>query len=299
MASQNDIAPPPGLPLRSPSNPPNAEGNRMSSTTSAPAIEIKELSIQAGAKLLLARVNLRIESGEKVVLIGPNGAGKTTLLKAMAGLIPGGEKTVFWNGRPLETTSRREMARILAYVPQLGERLPQCSVSEFVVLARYAHGNRWFGGADNRDRKSALRALQLAGVAGFGDRDLSTLSGGERQRVMIAGALAQEAPVMFLDEPASFLDYRQEFEVRELLDRLHMESGKTLVMVVHDLNQGALESDRIIALLRGKIVFNGTPTELLKDGRLQSVYETGFDVFKHQPGGRTIILPNGQRGVGQ
>ncbi len=172
----------------------------------------------------------------------------------------------------------------------MSERLPPCPVFDFVLLARYAHGERWFGGADRRDRTAAGLALEAAGITRLADRDLSTLSGGERQKVLIAAALAQEAPVWFLDEPAAFLDYRQELEVRSLLTRLQKEAGKTVVSVVHDLNRGALDADRVIALQGGRLVFDGPPGSLADPARLRSIFAAEFDILPHPRSGQPLVV---------
>ncbi len=255
-----------------------------------PILSVGGLTVEINGKRLLDDVSLYLQPGERVAVIGPNGAGKTSLLRVLAGLLPGGETAVAWNGRPLGDWPRRDLARLVAFVPQLSERLPPCPVFDFVLLARYAHGERWFSGADRRDRTAAGLALEAAGLTALADRDLSTLSGGERQKVLIAAALAQEAPVWFLDEPAAFLDYRQELEVRTLLARLHRESGKTVVAVIHDLNRGALDSDRIIALQRGRVVFDGPPAALTTPARLQAIFETGFEILRHPGDGRPLVV---------
>lgn len=258
--------------------------------TSEPILAVADLSVAIDGKRLLEQISLTLRAGERVAVIGPNGAGKTTLLRVLAGLLPGGETAVRWNGRPLGAWPRRDLARLVAFVPQLSERLMPCPVYDFVLLARYAHGERWFSGADRRDRHAAWLALEAAGLTALADRDLSTLSGGERQKVLIAAALAQEAPVWFLDEPAAFLDYRQELEVRTLLARLHREAGKTVVAVVHDLNRGALDSDRIIALQRGRLVFDGPPAALTDPARLRTIFETDFEILRHPVDGRPLVV---------
>ena len=255
-------------------------------------LEARNLSVGLRGKCILEDVSFQIFSGEKVSIIGPNGAGKTTLLKSLAGLIePAANGQIFVFGKSPKEYSRRDLARLIGYVPQLGERLPSCPVYDFVQTGRYAHGQRWFGASSPEDHEGTLNMLKECGLEGFSDRDINTLSGGERQKVVIAAALAQEAPILLLDEPASFLDYRQEQEVSTLMNRLNRDFGKTIVSVVHDLNRGALEGDKIIALSHGKIVFSGSPETASQPSSLERIYDIPFDLIVHEKSQKKLVVP--------
>ena len=254
-------------------------------------LETRALTVARDGRDLLNDVSVAIRGGGSVAIIGPNGAGKTTLLKAMAGLVTGTEDAVFFLGKPLSAYSRRDLARLIAFVPQLSEQLPPIAVRDFVLLARYDHGNRWFGASDKADHLATSHSLEFVGISGFSQRDITTLSGGERQKVLIAAALVQDAPLLLLDEPAAFLDYRQAIEVQNLLELVRKEKGKTIISVVHDLNQGALEGSWVIALNHGRVVFQGGPQTLTKPETLHQIYETEFEVIRPSGTGRPLIAP--------
>lgn len=261
-----------------------------------PALQTLNLSVGLGGKSILNNISIDIPVGGRVAIIGPNGAGKTTLLRTLAGLIRPSSGNVFVNGRAASVLGSRELATQIAYVPQMTEKTMPCRVADFVLLSRYAHGRHLFGSADAGDREAAQHAMQRAGIAEFADRDLSTLSGGERQKVLVAAALAQEAPILLLDEPAAFLDYRRQLELTALLEEVRRNgTGKrgacTVVSVIHDLNGGALEGDLVIALADGRVVFSGSPAELIADGRLAEIYGVEFEMLHHSGTGRTLVIP--------
>ncbi len=257
----------------------------------APAIEVKNLAVTMDGSPILSEVSFAVRPGEALAIIGPNGAGKTTLLRSLMRMVrpASGEISVF--GEPLARLSQRDLARRVSYVPQAGERAMPFTVREFMLMARYPHLGA-FSGFSTRDYEITDQAMERSGVAVFSTRSMGTLSGGERQKVYIAAALAQEPRVMLLDEPTTFLDYRHQVEVLELVDQLHRTGGLTVVSVTHDLNQGALAGDRVLALKAGRTAFDGTPAELLdRPEVLAGIYDTEFDLIPHPHNGTTIVAP--------
>lgn len=255
------------------------------------AIRVEEFSFAVGNTTILNRVNFRLERGSFLSVIGPNGAGKSTLLKCLNRILPAGAG-ISVRGRALESFTQRHLARLMSYVPQADARPLPYTVDEFVSMGRYPFLNA-FSALTAADRAVVDRALELAGVGRFRGRTLGSLSGGERQKVLIAAALAQEAEIMLLDEPATFLDYRHQVEVLDLLERLNREQGKTIVMVTHDLNAAVEHCDRVLALLRGEVAYDGVPTGLLNPERLEQIYGTRF-VFIGQPGrALPLVRPEG------
>jgi iron complex transport system ATP-binding protein len=247
----------------------------------------------AGAPLVLDRVSVRVEGGASVALLGPNGAGKTTLLKLLAGMLPPRAGQVTLDGRPVATLTRREIARRVAVVPQETRTPFDFTVIEMVLMGRYPHlGAFELEGA--RDLAIAREALAATGTAAFESRAFSTLSGGEKQRVVIAGALAQSAEVLLLDEPTAALDLKYQFEIITLLRRLNAERGTTVIVSTHDLNLAAALCDRMVLLRGGRIMAQGPTGEVLTPENVRALYEVDADVQFHQRAGRMMVVPIGR-----
>jgi len=256
-----------------------------------PSIEIRDFSFQLGKKQILRNVSFAVRQGEFLSIVGPNGAGKTTLIKCLDRILTGGTGEIDVFGRPLASYRQKELARRLSYVPQADGRVFPFTVEQFVLMGRYPYLNP-FSSIGKDDREALSEAMDLTGTREFADRRLDTLSGGERQKVYIAAALAQGADVLLLDEPTTFLDYRHQAEIRELLARARRQSGVTIVAVTHDVNLAALESDRIVALREGSVVFTGTPEEVMKSDVLERIYGTPLLLMDHPRTGLPIIVPN-------
>ncbi len=255
-----------------------------------PALDISGLSLTLDKKRILDEVTFQVQHGERLTIIGPNGAGKTTLLRCLAGLRAPGSGAILIEGRPLASYPHRELARHVSYVPQAEGRLLPYTAFEFVLMARYPHLGP-LSGVTREDKEAAWQALKTTETEGFAERTLDTLSGGERQKVFVAAALAQGAHILLLDEPMTFLDYRHQVEVLSLIRQLAAEEEKTVLCVTHDLNRGVFDSDRVLALHEGQVVFFGSPDELFTPNRLQEIYGTPFDLITHQRSGHTLVIP--------
>jgi len=252
--------------------------------------EIRGLNLRLGHVPVLRGVSFHLERGARMAVIGPNGAGKTSLIKCLARVLEPPRGAVVLDGRALERYSRRRLARWVGYVPQSSEAGLPFSVQEFVAMARYPH-LRALGRFAPEDHEAVQTALGRTGAADLRDRILGTLSGGERQKVYIAAALAQEPAYLLLDEPTTFLDYKHQRDVLDLIDALHREQGMTVLTVTHDLNQGALTADRVLALRGGERVFCGPPEDLIAGGVLEDLYETAFDVVRSAPSAAPFVVP--------
>jgi iron complex transport system ATP-binding protein len=252
------------------------------------AIALDGVTVRLGGRPVVREVTARVERGEWVALIGPNGAGKTTLLRAIAGLLPHeGHVSLF--EQPAAELERRERARLLAVVPQEPETPPWLTVAEYALMGRTPHlGPLAREGAADRD--AAARALDRLGLEPFAERALGTLSGGERQRVVVARALAQEAPIVLLDEPTAALDIGHQQQALELLDALRSADGLTLVAAMHDLTLAALYADRVLLLAEGRIVAEGTPAEVLTESALAEHYGASVRVVTLDD--RIAVLPS-------
>jgi iron complex transport system ATP-binding protein len=250
-------------------------------------IELRGVTVELGGHPVVDRVDVVIADGEWLALIGPNGAGKTTLLRAIARLVPfAGE--IALDGRPVAELSRAQLARLVAVVPQEPYTPPWMTVAEYVLLGRTPHlGPLAKEGAQDRD--AAARSLARLDLIPFVSRRLGTLSGGEKQRVVVARALAQEAPIVLLDEPTAALDIGHQQQALDLLDGLREESGLTLVAAMHDLTLAAQYADRMLLLNRGRVVADGLPVHVLTEAMIAEHYGAAIDVV--DVGGRIAVIP--------
>ena len=269
-------------------------GNKCSVTmptdNAEPVIAVRNFSFRIGKKQILRDVTFSVERGEYLSIVGPNGAGKTTLLKCLDRIVAGGAGQIEILGRPLAAYRQKELARHVSYVPQADGRVFPFTVEQFVTMGRYPYLSP-FTAVSKEDRHAVRDAMQQTGTLDFADRLLDTLSGGERQKAYVAAALAQGASILLLDEPTTFLDYRHQAEIRALLARANRASGVTVVAVTHDVNTAALESDRIVALRNGEVVFCGTPGELMRPDVLRRIYDTPLLLVEHPSAQLPVIVP--------
>jgi len=215
---------------------------------------------------------LDVARGEIVTLVGPNGSGKSTILRALARLMRPQGGTVYLNGRAIHRTSTRRVAQQLAILPQNPVAPDDLTIRDLVARGRFAR-QAWWRASGTHDRDVIAWALEATGLIDLSDRRLNTLSGGERQRAWIALALAQEPQVLLLDEPTTFLDISHQLEVMGLLQKLNEENGLSIVMVLHDLNQAARFSHRLVALRRGDVYAAGPPACVLTETMLREVFQ--------------------------
>ena len=230
--------------------------------------------MKLGGVLILSDVSFSVTKGEYVSIIGPNGAGKTSLLRCLLGMYSHCG-TAQINGIESTAYESRELAKTISYVPQTHDIEFPLSVYDFVMMGRYPY-LKPLSGESRRDIEAVENALEMTETGFFRKRTLRTLSGGERQKVYIAAALAQETPIILLDEPGTFLDYRHQTEVMKLLKKINTECGATILAVNHDLNSAANWSDRLIGLKDGKVFCAGTPDEILQPDPLAALFDTPF-----------------------
>lgn len=240
-----------------------------------PLLEARSVGLLLSGSTILDEVSLSVDRGEFVAVIGPNGAGKSSLLKCLGGLIAPTSGDVLLEGRPLRRLSGRAIARKIAWIPQSGTDLLPFAAREFVALSRYA----WrpaFGAESRRDHEIVNEAIRLTELNGLEERRMSSLSGGERQRVLLAAALAQTSEMLFLDEPATSLDYRSQAEVEALVRRVNRERNIAVVMVTHDVNTALRSADRVIALKGGRLAHSGEGRVFADTGLLREIFDTDF-----------------------
>jgi iron complex transport system ATP-binding protein len=256
----------------------------------APRVEVDVLSVRLGEAEILRQVSLTAHAGEFLTVIGPNGAGKSTLLRCLDGILEPSGGSVAIDGRPIDDFERRELARTVSYVPQPDAGPLDYTVRSFVEMGRFPHVSAW-AALNESDQAAVEAAMQLTEVEAFANRSMSSLSGGERQRASIAAALAQGGSILLLDEPTSFLDYRHQVQILDLLERLHTDKGLTIVAVTHDLNSTVSSCDTVVALKNGCVAATGAPADLLHAEILAEIYDSEFRLVDGGHRGLPLVLP--------
>jgi iron complex transport system ATP-binding protein len=257
-------------------------------------LQIQSLSVGYGARLVLHEIDLHIQSGEILALIGPNGAGKTTLIRAVCGVIRPRSGTLHVGGENLEGLSASQRARKLAVVPQ-ARNLPEPFTAWQTVLLGRTPYLGWLGQPSERDQERVRWALERTETLDLAERRIGELSGGEQQRVLLARALAQETPILLLDEPTAHLDLHHQTRLLDLVYALTRENHLTVLMALHDLNLASLYADRVALLVDGRLQAVGTPAEVLTAERLSEAYRLPLHVIQHPDFGVPLVLPDGLR----
>ena len=237
------------------------------------------LSISYGESLIVKNLSVEIPDKKITTIIGPNGCGKSTLLKAITRIISRKSGTVILDGKDILQETTKTLAKKIAILPQTPEGTNGLTVGELVSYGRFPYQNG-FGRLTKKDYEVIDWALDVTGVKEFKFRSIDSLSGGQRQRVWIAMALAQETEIIFLDEPTTYLDMAHQLEVLELLQKLNREQERTVVMVLHDLNQAARFADYIIALKDGEVIKAGTCEEVINKDVLRKVFNIDAEIGK-------------------
>ncbi len=263
-------------------------GRRGAGGTDGAMVEMRAVSVRFGEQLAVSAVTASVARGEWVGLIGANGAGKTTLIKAVAGLMDH-DGEVHVGGRPTVAMGRRERARSVAYVPQSPELPADMTVFDYTLLGRTPHIG-YLAVESRSDLAHCGRLLDRLDLAHLATRHLSTLSGGERQRVVVARALAQEAPVLLMDEPTSALDLAHRVEALEIVDELRREWGLTVVSALHDLTLAGQFADRLLLLSAGSVAAYGRPAEVLDEAVLGEAFGCAVRILRTDDG-EIVIAP--------
>lgn len=234
-------------------------------------LSCQNISVSYGDRQALATFNLMLKQGEICTLIGPNGSGKSTALQVIAGLIRPKTGQVKIAQNIINTLSRRQISRILSFLPQHPKAPEEMTVCQLVRMGRFTHVGL-FRRYHPQDEEAIIWALESTGLLSLAHRRLSEISGGEQQRAWISAALAQEAKVLLLDEPTSFLDIGYQVEVLDLIHKLSRERQITIVMSIHDLNQAMSIADRVVLLSQGNLCFNGVPAELAQTELIKTIF---------------------------
>jgi len=257
----------------------------------APAIETRSLSIgyrlsKGRTKVLHECIDIRLAAGEVTCLLGLNGAGKSTLIKTLCDFIPPLSGEIDICGRPLVKYSKTELSRTVGVVLTEKTNAGGITVRELVALGRYPHTG-FFGRLSDEDYAKTDKAIEAVGMSHKADSHVSELSDGERQKVFIAKALAQECPVIVLDEPTAFLDVTSRIETMILLRRIAHDEGRAILLSTHDLETALQLADRLWLQERGSKMLSGTPDDLVADGTLERFFSRG--PLRFDPQQRRIV----------
>lgn len=253
-----------------------------------------DLSLGYDSAAIIRQLSVTLPANKITALVGPNGCGKSTLLRGLARLLKPRGGTIQLDGKAIHTLPTKELARQLGILPQSPVAPEGLTVRELAAQGRYPH-QAWFQQWTAEDAAHTERALRITGMADLADRPVDALSGGQRQRAWIAMTLAQATPILLLDEPTTFLDMAHQIEVLELLADLKRREGRTIVMVVHDLNHAARYADYVIALAHGAVVTAGAPAEVMTPALIREVFGVEADVVPDPRTGLPLCIPYGLR----
>ncbi len=258
-----------------------------------PTLRAEDLSLAYEKTMVIDGLQLTIPTGRITALVGRNGSGKSTLLRALARLLKPQGGAVFLDNVSIFTMSTKEVARQLGILPQSPVAPEGVTVRDLVAQGRYPH-QRWLQRWSKEDEQMVEHALEATSMDGLAERPLDTLSGGQRQKAWIAMALAQETAFMLLDEPTTFLDIAHQMEVLDLLYELNAAEGRTIVMVLHDLNQACRYAHHLVALRDGRVVAEGAPSRVVTEDLVRSVFGIDCRIVVDPVAGTPLCVPLGR-----
>ena len=257
-------------------------------------LHARDLRLGYGDRVVVDGLDIDVVDGTITSVIGPNGCGKSTVLRALGRLLRPQRGSVLLDGRQIHRMSTRDVAKVLGLLPQSPAAPEGLTVADLVSRGRHPHQS-WYRQWSSDDEAAVAEALGMTGIEDLADRTLDELSGGQRQRAWLSMALAQGTDLLLLDEPTTYLDLSHQVDVLELVGRLHDESGRTVVMVLHDLNLAARYSDRLVAMKDGAIVAEGEPADVLTESLLAEVFDLDARVIADPVAGTPMVVPVGGR----
>ncbi|MET8298780.1 MULTISPECIES: ABC transporter ATP-binding protein [unclassified Streptomyces] len=259
-------------------------------STQVQRLTAQNVTLGYDQRVIAENLSVEIPDHSFTVIVGPNACGKSTLLRALARMLRPTAGQVLLDGRAITSTPAKQVARTLGLLPQSSVAPDGITVADLVARGRYPHQGllrQWSA----RDERIVLESMASTGVAELADRAVDELSGGQRQRVWIAMALAQQTPLLLLDEPTTYLDIQHQLEVLDLCAQLHEEQGRTLVAVLHDLNQAARYATHLIALRGGVVVAEGPPAQVVTAGLVEEVFGVACRVIDDPETGTPLVVP--------
>ncbi|GGJ05508.1 ABC transporter ATP-binding protein [Paenibacillus hunanensis] len=256
-------------------------------------LEAKELTVTYGQAPVIENLNLTIPTGQITVLIGSNGCGKSTLLRTMARLLKSRSGSVLLDGQDIAHLPTKEVSRRMSILPQ-GPSAPEgLTVNQLVRQGRYPHQG-WLKQWSREDEQMVQRALDATNLSSLADRPVDALSGGQRQRAWIAMTLAQGTETLLLDEPTTYLDMAHQIEILDLLFELNEQEGRTIVMVLHDLNLACRYAHHIVAVQNRTIFAQGKPEDIINQELVRNVFHMECEISFDPLFGTPLCIPHGK-----
>lgn len=257
-------------------------------------LKVKKLNFAYGKRRVLKDVDFSVGQASIVSLIGPNGSGKSTLLRCLSGLLPVKEKTVFLFGRAIESLGIKEKAKLISYLPQNQERLQGVNVHELVSMGRAPyHKTGWVNTDEDLEKINwAIEYMQLGSMV---HRPVEKLSGGEKQRAWIAMVLAQDTPIILMDEPTTYMDLKHQYELLKMLKDFKESFNKTIIAVFHDMNHAIRVSDQVYLLDEGHISRSGASEHVITEETVREVYNVPVHICKFRKCCHKVVVPAEER----
>ncbi|MFI1929937.1 ABC transporter ATP-binding protein [Streptomyces sp. NPDC020330] len=256
-------------------------------------LRAEQLTLGYGDRTVVHGIDLEVPDGSITAVIGPNGCGKSTLLRSFGRLLKPTSGQVLLDGKSVHAMPTREVAGLVGLLPQSPTAPEGLTVADLVARGRHPHQS-WYRRWSSDDEKAVERALRRTGTYELAERTLDELSGGQRQRAWIAMTLAQDTELLLLDEPTTHLDLAHQIDVLELVGELHRETGRTIVMVLHELSLAARYADRLVAMKDGRIAAQGAPADVLTEELLRDVFGLRARVRPDEESGSLLVIPLGR-----
>ncbi|MED7952353.1 ABC transporter ATP-binding protein [Streptomyces sp. BE303] len=259
-------------------------------TTTGERLHTEKVTLRYGDRAIATDLSVAVPDNSFTVIVGPNACGKSTLLRAFARLLKPASGRVLLDGEQIGALPAKELARRLGLLPQSSTAPDGITVADLVARGRYPHQGL-FRQWSKEDERIVAESMAATNVDALADRFVDELSGGQRQRVWLAMAIAQQTPLLLLDEPTTFLDIAHQVEVLDLCARLHQEQGRTLVAVLHDLNQATRYATHLIAMRDGAVVAEGVPAEIVTAELVEQVFDLPCQIIEDPQTGTPLVVP--------